>query len=83
MATDDFEQLSIGDHVLIRLRDGMNAKQFGRTLRLGTVTGFGIDALEAELLIELDDGEPPIYASYIVGVLRRDPADVAVSIQGR
>ena len=68
------DNLSAGDYVLLRLRDGMDPKQFGGTLRVGTITGFGIDALEAELLIDLDDDGPAVYASQIVNAIVRHPA---------
>lgn len=75
----DYDQLSVGDYVSIRLRDGMNPRQFGGTLRTGNITDFGIDILESELQITLDDGGPAIYASYIVGIVRHASAAVPAS----
>lgn len=76
----DYEQLSVGDFVRIRLRDTTTSRRgrFSGILRMGTVTRIGIDILESELLIELDDGNPPIYASLIQSIIRDAPAPVRV-----
>lgn len=58
-------ELTIGDDVLIRLRPGLDARHFGSGWRIGTVTDLGIDALEAEPIIQLDDDGPRIYAAHI------------------
>jgi hypothetical protein len=78
----DYEQLDTGDFVTFRMRDGLPAG-FGGTIRTGHVIGLGIDVLRAELLIELDDGKPPLYASHIAQTLRRDRAQTPALRRGR
>lgn len=58
----------IGDFVFIHLREGLDPKQFGGTLRVGTVTDIGLDALFGEVIIQLDDGGPRIYRGHILDI---------------
>lgn len=70
-------QLEIGDDVLIRIDPGLDTRDFGSGWRTGHVTNIGIDVLESEMMVELNDGGPPIYRSHISHVKWINPRIVA------
>jgi len=66
-------ELTVGDEILLRLRDGLDTRMFGTGWRIGTITALGVDLLADEPVIQLDDDGPRIYSAHIafVSLLRR------------
>jgi hypothetical protein len=67
--------MQLGDFLWIELHDDLPPAEFGAGYRVGRLVAVGIDILQNEPVLELDDDGPRIYAMHIRNLTVRAQGD--------